>query len=88
MCVLAVDVDIDIVCFMCDSKVVVALFDESRFRQWLCATACLWTAVTYGVPLARGNYAPTSSGPFSAARTSCGNVRTVLESSQVSLSGS
>ena len=55
---------------------------------WLCATACLWTAVTYGVPLARGNYAPTSSGPFSAARTSCGDVRVVLESSQAPLSGS
>ena len=37
VCVLAVNVDIDIEGFMGDSKVVVALFDESRFRQRFCS---------------------------------------------------
>ena len=56
--------------------------------QWLCATAYHGLAVSYRLPLVSGNYAPASSGPFSAARTGCGDVRAVLESSEVPLSGS
>jgi hypothetical protein len=54
--------------------------------SWLCATADHWTAVRYGGPLVRGSWAAASGGPFWAARTSCGNVRTVLERYQVPLS--
>jgi hypothetical protein len=56
--------------------------------SWLCATAYHGLAVSYRLPLVSGNYAPASSGPFSAARTGCGDVRAVLESSQAPLSGS
>jgi hypothetical protein len=56
--------------------------------QWLCATADHWTAVRHGGPLVRGSWAAASGGPFWAARTSCGNVRTVLERYQAPLSSS